>query len=53
MPCHHGHDVVLPGSPRPPVPFLVYPNAKTGGELVNSLDPTTFRYEIHARELAA
>jgi transglutaminase-like putative cysteine protease len=50
---NHGHDVVLPGSSRPTVPFLMYPNAETGGELVNSLDPTTFRYEIHARELAA
>jgi transglutaminase-like putative cysteine protease len=50
---NHGHDVALPGSSRPPVPFLMYPNAETGGELVNSLDPTTFRYDIHARELAA
>jgi transglutaminase-like putative cysteine protease len=50
---NHGHDVVLPGSSRPPVPFLMYPNAQTGGEFVNSLDPTTFRYQIHARELAA
>jgi transglutaminase-like putative cysteine protease len=50
---NHGHDVALPGSSRPPVPFLMYPNAETGGELVNSLEPTTFRYEIHARELAA
>jgi transglutaminase-like putative cysteine protease len=50
---NHGHDVALPGSSRPAVPFLMYPNAETGGELVNSLDPTTFRYEIHARELAA
>jgi transglutaminase-like putative cysteine protease len=50
---NHGHDVALPGSSRPPVPFLMYPNAETGGELVNSLDPATFRYEIHARELAA
>ena len=50
---NHGHDVALPGSSRPTVPFLMYPNAETGGEFVNSLDPTTFRYEIHARELAA
>ncbi len=50
---NHGHDVALPGSSRPAVPFLMYPNAETGGELVNSLEPTTFRYEIHARELAA
>lgn len=50
---NHGHDVALPGSSRPPVPFLMYPNAETGGELVNSLDPSTFRYQIHARELGA
>jgi hypothetical protein len=31
----------------------MYPNAETGGKLVNSLDPATFRYEIRARELAA
>ncbi len=50
---NHGHDVALPGSSRPPVPFFMYPNAETGGELVNSLDPTSFRYQIHARELGA
>jgi transglutaminase-like putative cysteine protease len=50
---NHGHDVVLPGSSGPPLPFLMYPNAETGGKPVNSLDPTTFRYQIHARELAA
>lgn len=49
---NHGHDVALPGSSRAPIPFLMYPNAQTGGQLVNSLDPTAFRYEIHARELA-
>jgi hypothetical protein len=45
--------VALPGSSRPAVPFLMYPNAETGGEQVNSLDPTTFRYEIRVREEAA
>jgi len=50
---NHGHDVALPGSSGPAVPFLMYPNAQTGGEQVNSLDPTTFRYEIRAREEAA
>jgi transglutaminase-like putative cysteine protease len=50
---NHGHDVALPGSSKPPIPFLMYPTAQTGGRLVDSLDPTTFRYEIHARQLAA
>ena len=36
---NHGHDVALPG---------LYPNAETGGELANSLDPTTFaRRSVH------
>jgi transglutaminase-like putative cysteine protease len=48
---NHGHDVVLPGTSKPPIPFLMYPNGETGGERLNSLEPTTFRYEIHAREL--
>jgi transglutaminase-like putative cysteine protease len=48
---NHGHDVVLPGSAKPPIPFLMYPNGETGGERLNSLQPVTFRYDIHAREL--
>jgi transglutaminase-like putative cysteine protease len=48
---NHGHDVILPGSAKPPIPFLMYPNGETGGERLNSLEPTTFRYDIHAREL--
>jgi transglutaminase-like putative cysteine protease len=49
---NHGHDVVLPGSVKPPLPFLMYPNGETGGERLNSLEATTFRYELYARELA-
>lgn len=48
---NHGHDVALPGSVKTPIPFLMYPNGETGGERINSLDPTTFRYQIHSREL--
>jgi transglutaminase-like putative cysteine protease len=50
---NHGHDVELPGSPRPPIPFFMYPSAHTGDRVVDSLDPTNFRYEIRARELRA
>jgi len=48
---NHGHDVALPGSAMTPIAFLMYPNGETGGERVNSLDPASFRYQIHSREL--
>jgi len=48
---NHGHDVALPGSTHAPIPFLMYPNGESGGERINSLDPTTFRYAIHSREV--
>ena len=48
---NHGHDVELPGSTNDAIPFLMYPNGETGGERINSLDPSTFRYAIHSREL--
>lgn len=48
---NHGHDVALPGSTKAAIPFLMYPNGESGGERINSLDPPTFRYEIHSREL--
>ncbi len=46
------HDVVLPGSKGPKVAFLMYPQAETRGERVDSLDPDTFRYRISVREIA-
>jgi transglutaminase-like putative cysteine protease len=47
------HDVALPGSRHARVGFLMYPQAETRGERVDSLDPETFRYTITAREIAA
>jgi transglutaminase-like putative cysteine protease len=44
-----GHDVVLPGAARGPLPFLMYPQAETGGRRLDSLDPDQFKYEITAR----
>ena len=49
---NHGHDVALPGSAKSAIPFLMYPNGESSGERLNSLDAATFRYAIHARELA-
>jgi hypothetical protein len=48
---NHGHDVALPGSRGLPIPFLMYPNAETAEGRLDSLDPVTFRYEIHSREV--
>lgn len=47
------HDVALPGAAGPKVAFLMYPQAETRGERVDSLDPDTFKYKITVRELAA
>ena len=46
------HDLTLPGSSGPKVAFLMYPQAETRGERVDSLDPETFRYRIAVREVA-
>lgn len=48
---NHGHDIALPGSDQRAIPFLMYPNGETSEGRLDSLDPSTFRYEIHSREL--
>jgi hypothetical protein len=50
---NHGHDVALPDSSTGTIPFLMYPNGETAAGRLDSLDPTTFRYEIRSRELTA
>ena len=47
------HDIALPGSRGAKIGFLMYPQAETRGERVDSLDPDTFKYRITARELPA
>ena len=48
---NEAHDVKLPGSSGPAVGFLMYPQAETGKERLDSLDPDNFKYTITAREL--
>ncbi len=48
-----GHDIALPGSSGPKLPYLMYINAETGGERRDQLDPDALRYSITARELKA
>ena len=45
------HDVKLPGSTGPALGFLMYPQAETGRDRLDSLDPDNFKYTITAREL--
>jgi transglutaminase-like putative cysteine protease len=48
-----GHDIALPGSSGPRLPYLMYTNAETGGERRDQLDPDSVKYTISARELKA
>lgn len=47
------HDVKLPGSSEPALPFLMYPQAADKQGLIDSLDPDAFKYTITAKELVA
>ena len=47
-----GNDIALPGARGPLVDFLMYPEAETGGERLDCLDPDSFKYVIVSRELA-
>lgn len=47
------HDVSLPGSKEPPLPFLMYPQAQDKSGLVDPLDPEAFQYKITAHALTA
>jgi len=50
---NEAHDVKLPGSSGAPVGFLMYPQAETGGNRLDSLDPDNFKYTLTAREIKA
>jgi transglutaminase-like putative cysteine protease len=46
------HDLLLPGARDPRCDFLMYPQAETGDERLDSLDPDAFKYTITSKELA-
>jgi transglutaminase-like putative cysteine protease len=50
---NRGHDIALPNSSGPKLPYLMYPNGESGKERLDQLDPDAFRYTISARELKA
>lgn len=53
LPYNIGHDIALPGSSGPVLPYLMYVNAESGGERRDQLDPQGLRYSITAREVTA
>lgn len=49
---NHAHDVALPGSAQPVLPFLMYPQAETASGRLDCLDADAFRYAITVREIS-
>ncbi|MBT9612767.1 MAG: transglutaminase domain-containing protein [Burkholderiales bacterium] len=47
------HDLKLPGSAGPTIPFLMYPQGENAAGRLDSLDPNNFRYKITSREMTA
>jgi len=48
---NYAHDVRLPDASGDPIAFFMYPQAESGGEPRDSLDPGAFRYNLTSREL--
>jgi len=48
-----GHDIALPNSSGPKLPYLMYPNGETGGSRLDQLDPDAFKYTLTARPASA
>lgn len=53
MPYNTSHEVLLPNSAGPRLPFLMYPQGETGGRRLDSLAPENFRYTLTSREISA
>jgi transglutaminase-like putative cysteine protease len=47
------HDVALPGSSGPDIPFLMYPQAEIANARLDCLDADGFKYVITAKELTS
>jgi transglutaminase-like putative cysteine protease len=51
MAFNTAHDVKLPGARDVTLPYLMYVNAESGGEMRDQLDPPAVRYTITAKEV--
>lgn len=52
LPYNFAHDVALPYSDGPKIPFLMYPQGETAEGRLDSLDPRSFRYTLTSTERA-
>ena len=48
---NYAHDVRLPGSGGPMIPYFMYPNGETGSGRLDQLDPGSFKYTMTTREI--
>jgi len=53
LPYNTAHDVALPGSSGPAIPYLMYPQGEADGKRLDSLDPGAFAYTISSKETTA
>ncbi len=47
------HDLELPGSTGPQIPFLMYPQGESAAGRFDSLDAATFVYTLSAKDITA
>jgi transglutaminase-like putative cysteine protease len=47
------HDLKLPNSSGPKIPYFMYINGETGGKELDQLEPDTFKYEIRTSGVTA
>jgi len=50
---NYAHDVPLPGSKGPKIPYFMYPNGETAEGRLDQLEPETFKYTMTSRELTS
>jgi len=48
---NYAHDLKLPGSTGPQIPYLMYPQGETAAGRLDSLDPAAFGYTLTSREI--
>jgi hypothetical protein len=53
MAYNYGQDIALPAASGPPAHSLMYPQAETADGRLDSLDSSSFQYQITSREQAA
>jgi transglutaminase-like putative cysteine protease len=49
---NYAHDVKLPGSNGPQIPYLMYPNGETAQGRLDSLEPDMFKYVMTSKEIS-